>query len=188
MKPVYIFIGIPGSGKDTQAKLLAQKLKLPHVDAGSTFREIIQKKLKYWEYIEQTYTHSLPIPSDMFFKIMAEKFMSEDCSRGFILSQNTKSVEEATDLQKLLNELGFELKHVYYLTLDRDEAVRRAIKRLDGKFTEKEPDEATLVKRIDNYVQIVPTIVDYYRGLGVLVEIDGTQSVETIAQQVEQRA
>jgi adenylate kinase len=184
MKPVYIFIGIPGSGKDTQAALLSEELGLPHVDAGKTFREVIRNKSKYWDYIQETYTHSLPIPSDMFFKIMTEKFLSESCSKGFILSQNTKSVEEADDLNKLLNEIGFTLHKVFFLDIERETAISRALERLNGVFTEKEPDEETLVKRIDTYIDIIPAIKEYYTQKGILVLLDGEQHVDEIFKQV----
>lgn len=185
MKPVYIFIGIPGSGKDTQAKLLAKELDLPHVDAGSTFREIIEKKLKYWDYIQDTFTNSQPIPSDMFFKIMSEKFTSDACNKGFVLSQNTKSVEEASDLQNLLQELGFTVKKVFYLSLSREEGIDRAVKRLNGKFTVKEPNMETLVRRIDTYVEIIPSIVNYYAEIGLLCEIDGRPGIDRIFESIK---
>ncbi len=180
MKPVYLVIGIPNSGKDTQAGLLSRFLKLPHLDAGSTFREIIRNKSKYSEYIVETYSNSLPIPSDMFFKIMGEKFGSDECKNGFILSQNTKSVEEAKDMENVLLEKGFALTKVFYLNIRRDVAIERALKRLNGQFTEKEPNLEVLVNRVDNYNILIVDIIKHYRDKKVLVEINGEQSVDDI--------
>jgi adenylate kinase len=184
MKPVYIIIGIPGSGKDTQAQLLSDRLHIPQVGAGSIFTEIVQKKLQYHEFIADSFAKGLPIPTDVFFEIMKVKYASPECANGFILSKHAKSIEEEEGLLKTLHELGFEVQCVFYLNISREEAINRALIRLNGVFTDKEPNQETLVRRIDNYISIIPQIVAFYRTKGILHDINGERKIEDITDEM----
>ena len=184
-KPVFIFIGLPGSGKDTQAEFLAQELGLPHLDAGSIFTSIVRNKGKYWEQIANTYKFG-PISSELFIEILGEYFHSPICDKGFIFSQNTKSVKEITLLFRLLGELNFVVHKVFYLNVSPQIAIERCVSRLNGKFTEKEPSIEALELRVLNYVKIIDEIVDFYRNKDLLVEFDGTEKPETIFQNIKE--
>jgi adenylate kinase len=184
MKPVYIIIGIPGSGKNTQGKLLAEKLNIPHIDAGDTFTEIIRtRSTVYWEEIAATYKLG-PISTELFMKIMGEKFESEPLKNGFILTQNTKSPDEIIVMFNKLKSLDFDIQQIFCLNISRDTAIERAIKRLDGKFTEKEPNIESLIARVDKYCELFDSIKEYYKGHQMLVEIDGEQAEPVVFEKI----
>lgn len=173
MKDVYIIIGIPGSGKDTQANLLSAKLNLPHIAAGKLFAEIVERKLEYWELISKAFQESLPIPSDVFYSIIFDKILSKECENGFILTVNSKSIDEIKTTNEFIKENGFEIQKVFMLNISKETALKRAIKRLNGKFTVKEPSMEALVERIENYNRIFQSVKEFYEKTNVLVEING---------------
>jgi adenylate kinase len=184
MKPVYIITGIPGSGKDTQAKLLAKKLNFPHLDPGTIFINIIRNKEKHWESLAAAFAQKMPVPTEDFIEIMSQKFNEEEYKDGFVLSQNTKSVEEVKLMMGVMKDLGFEIKRVFYLNISTEEAIHRAMLRLNGQFSEKEPDEASVRQRIMNYDALIHDIADYYRSINLLIDIDGTKSIDEIFEKI----
>jgi adenylate kinase len=185
MKPVYIIIGLPGAGKNTQGTRLAKALNLPHIDAGETFGRIIKQKVEpYWSKIEDTYTTGKPIPSEYFLQIIHDRFSQSDCNKGVVLTQNTKSVEEVKLMEKMFKELGFELKHVFSLETSREVVIERNIQRLNGVFTAKDPSIEGLTKRIDTYVELYPHIRNFYKEQGLLIEVDGELPPDGVFQKV----
>jgi adenylate kinase len=178
-KPIFVFIGIPGSGKDTQAEFLAQELHLPHIDIGNTLTNIIKNKGQHWEKIADTYKHG-PVSSEIVMEIMENRFIKEDCKNGFILSQHTKSIVELEMMLELYERLGFDICKVFYLDVSVQTAIDRCVSRLNGVFNVKEPDLESIEIRIQNYYKIIQDIILFYKEKNLLVRVDGEKSTTEI--------
>lgn len=185
MKPIYIIIGIPGAGKNTQGVMLAKELGFAHVDAGETFDEIIKRRVEpYWSLIQETYTNGQPIPSEQFIDIIRGRLQRDDCMDGVVLTQNTKSVDEIQMMLIMFKSLGFELRQVFSLEIPRDVAIQRNIARKMNQESIKDQDIDTLTARIDNYVRIYPSIRDFYAQKNILTPIDGELSKDEVFQKI----
>lgn len=184
-KKVYIIIGKPGSGKNTQAQLLSDYLKISHIDAGQTFVKHIDAKGKYATEIKKSFDNGEPIPSEIFFELMSDEYSK--AHDGFVLTQNTKSSEEAEANLQIIEANGFTLAQVFYLDLSDELALQRLVKRLDGKFTVKEPNLEVLEYRLKNRSYFLPTIIEFYSNKGVLVNIDGSASIEKISESIREK-
>lgn len=184
MKPVYVIIGFPGSGKDTQGDMLAQKTGIPHLGAGKTIKEYLDRNPKDYEQRLKSFQGGPTNPTEILFAAIFMKLETLDTTKGFILTQNPNSAREIEEELKVLRENGYEFKKAFYLDIDRETAIKRAMDRLGGVFTEKEPSEEALIKRIDNYIPTITEAKEYFAKVGLLESIDASQSVDEVNEDI----
>ena len=92
---------------------------------------------------------------------------------------------QAEALDRLLEKLGVELERCVAMTVDEDELVKRLLKRaeLEGR---SDDNEESIRVRMNEYREKTEPLVDYYRGRGVLVEVEGEGSVDEVAKRIEE--
>ncbi|KAF8818182.1 adenylate kinase family protein [Rickettsia endosymbiont of Cardiosporidium cionae] len=97
-KKIVIFIGMPGSGKSTQGRLLSKKISIPHLSAGkllkSFLRSIDSDSLQSQELNSKILNGNL-IPDDLMNRLMMDHFISDKCNNGFILDGYPRTVMQA---------------------------------------------------------------------------------------------
>ncbi len=184
LKPVYVIIGIPGSGKDTQAEILARTLRLPHLDAGKTFSRVLEEKGDASEEIARTFKQSQPVPTEIFMDVIFRELQNRRYSDGFVFTQNTRSVEEADRMLRKLMESGFEVVKVILLEVSKDTAIKRNLERFHHGSTPKDPDVPTLIARIENYYRTIESIKKYYSDKQLLSIVDAEAEVDDIAEHI----
>lgn len=186
MKPVYIIIGIPGSGKNTQGRKLAEQLHLPYISAGDSIREYIlnQSSLKQQNKLFEAYKGGPTNPTEVMLKGIQWKLNSIDTSNGFVLTKHAVSPVEEEILLEELVKIGFEVKKVFFLVISKENAIDRSLKRLDGGSTEKETDYQSMVQRIDNFITSAPKAKQFYIDQKLLVELNGERTLEEIFQEI----
>lgn len=124
---VLILLGPPGSGKGTQAALLREKLKTPHISTGDILRDHIRRSTELGkqakEYIDKGQLVPDPLIMDLLFSRVAEK----DCINGYILDGFPRTLAQAESLQAHLKH-----ERVFIINLDikDEEVIERLTKRL----------------------------------------------------------
>ncbi|HIE26963.1 TPA: adenylate kinase, partial [Candidatus Poribacteria bacterium] len=124
-----ILLGPPGSGKGTQASLLAQKYDIPSISTGDILRQSIEAQeelgLKAKRYMDE----GALVPDELVIEIVKFRITKPDCKRGFILDGFPRTVAQAEALDLILNSLGYALSAVVNIDV-KDEVV---IERLSGR-------------------------------------------------------
>lgn len=189
MKPIYLIIGLPGSGKNTQASLLAKELGLPNLDAGDSIKEYInyvkENDPAKAEIMLKGYQGGPTNPTEVLLASITRK-IEFGYDQGFVFSQNAISAEEIEEEIELFKKFGFEIKKAFCLNVSRETALNRLIKRLNNKFTEKEPDLKSLEQRVDNYIKVFDSIKACLKQKELLVEIDGELSIDYVFKKIMQ--
>lgn len=170
---VVIVMGPPGAGKGTQSELLARRLKGIHLSSGQLLRQRRDTKLA------ATMAAGELVDSTEIEAIMTEVMSKVSAGQPIILDGFTRMVSEAEWLTDHLKSIGRAAATVIYLKIDRAESLARNLKR--GR-----PDDRpeVQVERWREYDRVTLPVLDYYRQLGLLHEVDGEGSVETVAERV----
>ncbi len=206
MSPLYIvMLGPPGAGKGTQAKKLAQELNLVHVSTGDLFRENLKNETPLGQLAQQYMNEGELVPDDVTVAMLEERISRPDCEKGAVLDGFPRNPAQADALEKLLEQFGSVVKVVPYIKVPDDVLVERLSGRwmspsgrvyhekfnppvvkwiddIDGsQLYQREDDKPETVRhRIEVYNENTAPLIDYYRDKGLLAEIDGTQPIEDV--------
>lgn len=178
-----ILFGPPGAGKGTQAKRLSERYNIPHISTGDIFREHLRKKTELGRKIEEYVKSGKLVPDEIVIEIVKERLSRDDVRRGFILDGFPRTVKQAEALDEILAELNMPLTAVIELKVPEEEAIKRILirARLEGRFDDK---LCTMKRRFREYEEKSKPVLDYYRGKGLLLEIDGARSIEEVFESI----
>lgn len=171
-----ILIGIQGSGKSTQGNILSEKLNIPYLSSGHIFREMAKEKTPLGRYIKETMNAGFLIPDDKTLEIVVEYLGHPEYETGYILDGFPRTVPQAEAFPN-----GVE--RVIYLKVSDKEALWRLADRVEEGVREDNTLQA-LKKRIELFHTLTEPVIEYYRGKGKLLEIDGEKSIEDITTEI----
>lgn len=171
-----IIMGIQGSGKSTQGNLLSQKLGLPYLSSGHIFRRIAQEKTKWGCYLKETMNAGFLIPDEKTLPIVKEYLAKPEYQQGWILDGFPRTLTQA-------KEFGEKIDKVIYFKVSDQEGKRRLLERAEVEERGDDTPEA-IDKRISLYHELTDPVLEFYRQKGILVEINGEQSIEKIHQEI----
>jgi len=126
-----ILLGPPGAGKGTQAKLLSEGLKIPHISTGDILREAVKNQTEFGKEVKKIMDSGALVPDDLINKIIADRLARADTKKGFILDGFPRTEAQAAALDELLkkNSLG-DIDLVLYF----DSTLKIIIERLSGRL------------------------------------------------------
>lgn len=201
-----VLLGLPGAGKGTQAERLAAALGVPHVASGDLFREHLNKNTELGRRARAYIDRGDLVPDEITVGMVAERLARPDCADGFVLDGFPRTVAQAEALERVLDQMGTRLNIVPLIQVTEEVALAR----LSGRWTcrkcgavyhtlfnpPKQPgicdlcggelyqrsDETPVAhqRRLEVYKKQTAPLVDYYRQAGLLVEINGEQSIEDV--------
>ncbi|MBL8080792.1 MAG: adenylate kinase [Anaerolineales bacterium] len=205
-----VLLGPPGAGKGTQSKVMANELNLPHISTGDIFRENIKNGTPLGRLADTFISKGQLVPDDVTIAMLRERFTQSDCKNGTILDGFPRTPTQADELEILLNSLGGRVNLVLFITAP----VESLIERLAGRWTckagghifhesfnppkkkgvcdidgselfQRDDDKAeTVLNRIEIYKKQTSPLIQYYTERGLLVEINGFESIEKVSAQV----
>jgi adenylate kinase len=197
-----IFVGPPGAGKGTQAKIVCAKLGIPQISTGDMLRAAKAEGKLPADLVARMSAGAL-VPDEVVIGLIDERTRSADCQPGFLLDGFPRTVPQAEALQATLSSRGDKVDLVLALTVPKDLLIERAVLRRTDKRTGQiyhlkyspPPPEAELEhraddreevvrKRLDTYEAMTAELLPYYEGRGILRRIDGIGSVEEVTARI----
>jgi adenylate kinase len=180
---ILIFLGPPGSGKGTQAKMLAEKLKVPHVSLGDILRAEVKQGTKIGQQAKALMDAGQLVPDELTIELTRQRISQPDAAKGCIIDGFPRSMAQATALDKMLVEKKLTLDQVIYFQVAEEEVVKRLLLRagIEGRADD---NAAAIRTRFEVYEQTTRPLNDYYRRQGKLKEIDAAQPVDRVFQQL----
>ncbi len=209
-----IIFGPQGSGKGTQANLLAEKYNLSHIETGQIFREIgrggseLGKKVLDIISIKKEL-----IPDNLTADIIKHYLEKIPADKGVILDSAPRTIGQIEPVEKMLGVLGRTIDKAIYITLPYDESVARITKRYactvchrhfvlgkhiedneqpcptcGGPIMQRSDDTPDgVAKRLKTFYEVTVPVIDQYRERGLLIEVDGNQSVEKVFEDIVEK-
>lgn len=167
-----LMIGPQGSGKSTQAELLAKDLGLPKITVGDIFRRISTLETEEGKRIKQILDSGQLVDDQITSELVKKRLEEEDARDGFILDGYPRTIEQ-------VNIFDPNFDKVIYLDVPKENVVRRLAQR--GRVD----DTLELInKRLDLYYQQTKPLLDFYKNKGILLEVDGTGSIERVQEEI----
>ena len=174
-----ILIGPPGAGKGTQAKLLEESMRLPQVSTGDLFRYNLKNATELGQLAQTYMDKGELVPDSVTVAMVKDRLARPDAANGAILDGFPRTTGQADALDALLVSMGGHIAVVPHIVVDREELVQRLLKRaqIEGRVDDSED---TIRTRMRVYEEQTKPLLDYYAQRGLVVEVDGQQSVATV--------
>lgn len=197
-----LFLGPPGSGKGTQAKMLAESKKIIHLSMGDMLREAIKSGSEAGKKLENYLKKGLLVPDDVVNGIVKD-FIEKNSGKGFILDGYPRTVSQAKFLSGITD-----IDSVIYIDVQKEEIVKRLSGRISCKkcgavyhmtnnppkkavicdvcggelYTRDDDKEETIKKRFEVYEKETSPLISFYSGR--VKKINGTGSVKKVFEDV----
>lgn len=168
-----LIAGIEGSGKTTQASILAQNLGLCLVKTGDLVRAKAKENSKLGESLRQALERGEFVNNQVVAGLVWEKLSQGHCGENFIMDGYPRIMEQ-------LRVFDPEFDKVFSLNISDQEATERLLAR--GREDDK---REVIAERIKLYHQETEQVLDYYRKQGKLIEVNGSQSIKAVTKEIE---
>ena len=201
-----IMLGAPGAGKGTQAKMIAEKYKIPHVSTGDIFRANIKNGTELGMEAKKYMDQGLLVPDELTVKILLDRVAREDCADGYVLDGFPRTIPQAEVLDEALNKLGEKIDYAVNVDVPDENIVKRMSGRraclkcgatyhlehvppaeegicdsCRSELVLRDDDRPeTVQNRLKVYHEQTQPLIEFYTRKGVLKTVDGTQDMQDV--------
>ncbi len=206
-----ILLGPPGSGKGTQAKKIIEKQDIPQISTGDLLRAAVKDQTELGIEAKKFMDAGKLVPDEVVIGMTRERLTKDDCKKGFILDGFPRTVDQAGELDKILEQMGMKIDGA----INIDVADEEVVKRLSGRRTckdcgamfhvsfnkpqkegvcdkcqselyQRDDDNATTItQRLEVYHNQTSPLIQYYDKKGLVRTIKGIGNIDDIFAQVE---
>lgn len=197
-----ILLGAPGAGKGSQAGNLKKEYNIVHISTGDCLRNNIKEQTQLGLFAKTFIDNGQLVPDEVVVKLVADRIAKDDCKNGFLLDGFPRTVAQADALSKLTD-----IDYVINMNVDFDVIAKRisgrrmcacgatyhissyhsdVCEKCGGKLYQRADDnEETVKKRLDVYMQQTAPLIEYYRNLGKIIDVDGNKSINDVFEEIK---
>lgn len=201
-----IMLGAPGAGKGTQAKKIAEKYQIPHISTGDIFRANIKNGTELGKKAKEYMDQGLLVPDELTCDLVVDRISQPDAANGYVLDGFPRTIPQAKALTAALEARGEKIDYAVNVEVPDENIISRMSGRRAclgcgatyhiqynapkaegvcdtcGKELVLRDDDKpeTVKKRLDVYHAQTQPLIDYYSAAGVLAEVDGTQDIQVV--------
>lgn len=205
-----IMLGAPGAGKGTQAKMIAEKCQIPHISTGDIFRANIKNGTELGAKAKSYMDKGLLVPDELVCDLVVDRIQQADCEKGYILDGFPRTIPQAEALEAALNAIDQKLDFAIDIEVPDENIINRMSGRracvgcgatyhvvfnptkVEGvcdacgeSLILRDDDKPETVKnRLEVYHTQTKPLIDFYADRQVLKEVDGTQSMEKVFEDI----
>ena len=203
-----ILFGAQASGKGTQARMLQERFGIPQVATGDLFRTHKSQGTELGQLAQSYMSRGELVPDSVTVAMVEDRLSQPDAANGAILDGFPRNLAQAEALDAMLAKWGAGITAAVYIELGRDQLMKRitgrrtcrncqAVYNVESKPPKVEGvcdqcggelvqraddmDVEAVARRLQLYFEQTTPVVDYYRGKGLLKQVNGDQSIDAVA-------
>ena len=187
-----VFLGPPGAGKGTIAKVAKEALGVPHISTGDLFRANIKNETELGKRVKEILASGGLVPDEITIKMVENRLSESDCEKGYILDGFPRTIPQAEALSKMSNVEG-----VINFVLSEEEIIKRLsgrrmcpstgrtyhilfnppkVEGLDDETGEpliqRDDDKPEAIRhRLELYNEATAPLIDYYKAKDVVLDL-----------------
>jgi adenylate kinase len=207
-----VFLGAPGAGKGTQAKIVSDKYGIPSISTGDILRAAIKAETPLGKTAKSYVESGGLVPDEVVIGIIEERLKESDCANGYILDGFPRTVGQAEALDSLTGKMNAKLDGVIYFEVETEELVKRLSGRrvcracgatyhmlfkapkvegvcdaCGGELYQRADDSAESVRnRLQVYDAQTAPLIEYYKERGLLKTVAASGSIDEIFERLSQ--
>ena len=179
-----ILFGPPAAGKGTQAKRLVEQRGFVQLSTGDMLRAARASGSDLGQRVAKIMDEGGLVSDEIVIALIDEQLTAHAGAPGFIFDGFPRTVGQAAALDDLLKSRGSEVNRVIRLVVDDAQLLARVTKRFEEQGR-KDDNPETFSKRLEKYYEDTAPLVPIYAERGILTEVDGMESIEAVAAQVD---
>ena len=205
-----ILFGPPGVGKGAQAQILSHRYELPHLSTGDVIRDEIARQTPLGLRVKEAVNKGQFADDETVLGIVMSRIDLNAYARGFVMDGVPRTVRQAEMLDSLLHERGRRISYALFITAPEETILARLAGRricskcgqtyhkefkrpkihgicdvCFGKVVHRQDDSPEAHRdRLRTYAEKTLPLEVYYKGTGILVHVNGNQTVDEVAQEI----
>ncbi len=205
-----IMLGAPGAGKGTQAKMIADLCKIPHISTGDIFRANIKNGTELGKKAKSYMDAGDLVPDELVCDLVVDRIQQDDCTKGYILDGFPRTIPQAEALTDALNAIEQKMEYAFNIDVPDENIIKRMAGRRScvgcgatyhivynptkvedvcdvcgEKLILRDDDKPeTVENRLKVYHDQTQPLIDYYTEKGIVHKIDGTQSMDKVFEEI----
>jgi adenylate kinase len=175
-----LMVAPPGAGKGTQAERLAAYYGIAHLSSGDLFRKEIAAGTEIGREAAAYLASGDLVPDRLVIEMLGPHVLDAVSHGGYVLDGFPRTLAQAEEAYRVAQEVsGIELQAVVHLEVSRSELLRRLLARAEAEGRQDD-NEPVIRHRLDVYDDQTAPMLEFYAGRGLVVDIDGDQSIEEV--------
>lgn len=207
-----ILMGLPGAGKGTQAERIIDAYGIPHISTGDMFRDAMKNETELGLLAKSYIDKGELVPDEVTNGIVKDRLSQDDTDKGFLLDGFPRTLAQAEELDKILEDLGKKIDNVLNIHVESEVLIDRLAGRFICKdcgatyhklfnppkvegtcdrcgghnFYQREDDKPETVKnRLSVNIKNSEPILAYYENQGVMHTVDGNRDIADVFTDIE---
>ena len=193
-----MFIAPPAAGKGTQAELVVQKYKIPHISTGDIFRANIKAQTPLGVKVKAIIDSGALVSDELTFELVKDRIAQDDCKNGYILDGFPRTIPQAEMLESLVSDIkvvNFEIQDEIVIrrlstrrtckacganfnVLTLPPKVEGVCEKCNGELYQRDDDkQESIMNRMDVYREQTEPLINFYKEKGKITDLDA--SIET---------
>jgi adenylate kinase len=180
-----VLLGAPGSGKGTQAALLAQGFGIRHVSSGELLRRHVAQKTDLGRQVSDCLHRGDLVPDDLVLAVVGDALVGAVRAGGYVLDGIPRTLSQAERAYELARPAGLLADAVICLDVPDDVARTRLASRAnEGRADDADP--RVIERRLEVFHTDTGPLLEFYRQRGILIVIDGSRSANDISKTIRE--
>lgn len=175
--------GPPGAGKGTQSDFLVEKFNLGYISTGDLLRRELAADSRLGREARDVIAAGGLVSDELIVQILEKTIADNPYAGGFLFDGFPRTRIQAYILEGLMLKLNTVLDCLINLEVPEEESVRRLL--LRAKTSGRSDDKESVIRnRLLEYHEKTLPVLEFYRARGLCVDVDGTQSIEAVREDV----